>query len=62
MNLIFADYQLHVNQKPQTKEGLKTKSLRTVIEEVFAETSLAERLEMVMSADYTSENDDGWDS
>lgn len=45
INLILADYQLHVNQKPSIKSGLNGGDLKSLIGEIFTDTTLSERLE-----------------
>ena len=45
VNLILADYQLRVNQKPQVRESLGKNDLKSTIGDIFSDTSLAERLE-----------------
>lgn len=45
VNLILADYQLHVNQKPSIKDKLNGGDLKTTIAEIFEDVSLSDRLE-----------------
>ena len=46
VNLILADYQLHVNKNQTIKDRLQSGDLKTLIGEIFTEhTSLAEKLE-----------------
>jgi len=45
VNLILADYQLHVNQKPSIKDKLNGADLKTTIAEIFEDVSLSDRLE-----------------
>ena len=45
VNLILADYQLHINQQESVKTGLKNAGLKDVIDGVLKDTSLSSRLE-----------------
>ena len=45
VNLILADYQLRVNQKPHVKESLCKGDLKKTIADIYADTDLSEKLE-----------------
>ena len=45
INLILADYQLNVNKKQTVKDKLKWGNLKEIIDEIYQDTSLADKLE-----------------
>ena len=45
INLILADYQLNVNKKQTVKDKLKWGNLKEIIDEIYKDTSLADKLE-----------------
>ena len=45
VNLILSDYQMRLNSKQATKEGLKSSDMQALVDKVFEDTSLAEHLE-----------------
>ena len=47
VNLILADYQLHVNKKQTVKDRLKSGDLKNLINDIFEDVSLAEKLEPI---------------
>lgn len=45
VNLILSDYQMRLNSKQATKEGLKSSDMQALVDKVFEDTSLAEHME-----------------
>ena len=45
VNLILSDYQMRLNSKQATKDGLKSSDMQALIDNVFEDTSLADHLE-----------------